>query len=74
MMGRTSWRCRNPGCPIRFGTPLGSITPAGDLELAAGVDRFVVNLVMGRATVRCPSCGAGREFRGGSVFSARPRG
>ena len=73
-MGRNAWRCRNRGCGVRFGAPLGTVTPGGDLELAAGVDRFVVNLVMGRATVRCPSCGVGREFRGGSIFSSRRRG
>ncbi len=73
-MGRTMWRCRNPGCRVQFGSTLGALTRSGDLELAPGVERFVVELVVGRATVRCPSCGAGREFRGGSVFSARPRG
>ncbi len=72
MMGRTSWRCRNPGCSVPHGADLGSITPTGDLELAAVVDRFVVELVVGRATVRCPGCGAGREFRGGRIFSFRP--
>ncbi len=70
-MGRTMWRCRNPGCRVQFGATLGALTRSGDLELAPGVERFVVELVVGRATVRCPSCGAGREFRGGSVFSAR---
>ena len=73
-MGRTMWRCRNPGCRVQFGSTLGALTRSGDLELAADTDRFVVDLVVGRVTVRCPSCGAGREFRGGSVFSARPRG
>ncbi len=68
-MGRRLLRCRDARC----GTPLGTVTPGGDLELAADVERFVVDLVVGRATVRCPSCGTGREFRDGSVYSARPR-
>lgn len=71
MMHRTAWRCRNPGCLVPHGATLGSRTPANDLELAASVDRFVVELVVGRALVRCPACGVGRTFRGGSVFSAR---
>ncbi len=73
-MGRTMWRCRNPGCGVPERAVLGTLTGGGDLELAAGTDRFVVDLVTGRATVRCPSCGAGREFRGGSIFSSRRRG
>lgn len=72
-MGRNAWRCRDRGCPVPHGADLGSVTPAGDLELAAGVDQFVIELAVGRATVRCPSCGTGREFRGGSIFSARRR-
>lgn len=70
-MGRTAWRCRNRGCPVPHGAVLGTLTRGGDLELATGAAEFAIQLVLGRATVRCPACGRCRDFRGGSVYSAR---
>ncbi len=72
-MGRTSWRCRNPGCGVPERAVLGTVTRTGDLELADDIAHFVVHLDIGRATVRCPACGTAREFRGGTIFSFRPR-
>ncbi len=73
-MGRSTWRCRNPGCGVPERAVLGTVTRTGDLELADDVAHFVVRLDAGRATVRCPSCGTSREFRGGAIFSSRRRG
>ncbi len=73
-MGRTPWCCRNPGCPVRFGAALGSVTPDGALELAEAATQFAVHVDLRRTTVRCPACGRCRDFRGGTVYSAGFRG
>lgn len=70
-MGRSLWRCRNPGCPEPHGAVLGRLTGDGTgLALDPAVARFAVHLDSGRAEVRCPACGAARDFRGRSVRSA----
>ncbi|MGH2535112.1 MAG: hypothetical protein ACRDJW_22850 [Thermomicrobiales bacterium] len=72
-MSRRLWRCRHAACPIPHGAALGHLTAARDLVLAADVTVFQVHLDTRRAMVVCPRCGAAREFRSGSVFSAPAR-
>lgn len=71
-MSRRFLRCRNPGCPVPHGAVLGKLTSDGGLMLDPAVVSFAVYLDTRRTQVRCPACGAGREFRGTSVRPARP--
>lgn len=69
-MSRRVLRCRHPACPERGGAILGRVTLDDGLALAPLVVRFRVYLDAKRVIIRCPSCGADREFRGTAVFSA----
>ena len=67
-VSRSLWRCRNPACPEPHGATLGRLTADGmGLALDPTVARFAVFLDTGRAEVRCPACGAARDFRGAVV-------
>ncbi len=71
-MSRSLWRCRNPACPAPHGAALGRLTKDGTgLVLDPGVMRFAVYLDTGRAELRCPACGAARDFRGRAVLAEK---
>lgn len=72
-MSRSFWRCRNPNCSVPHGEVLGSLGSAGDLTFGADVAAFSIHLDTRKAVVVCPSCGARREFRAGSIHAARGR-
>src|SRR4051812_30106159 len=68
---RSLFGYRNRACPVPHRAALGRVTEDGGLELSAAVRCFAVHLDSRRATVRCPSCGKVREFRGMTVFSSK---
>lgn len=70
-MSRSVWRCRNRACPVPHGAVLGRLTADAGLVLDPTVTSFRAYLDTRRAMVACPRCGAGREFRGRAVVSAR---
>jgi hypothetical protein len=73
-VSRRDWRCRRPACPVPHGAVLGRLSLDGSgLVLDPAVDDVAVYLDAGRAAVRCPACGAVRDFRGGAV-RLRPGG
>ena len=63
-VSRSLWRCRNQGCRV----VLGRVTAGSALVLAPEVTEFAVYLDTRRVNVKCPVCGAAREFRGVALF------
>ncbi len=70
-MGRRLLRCPNPRCSDPHGTVLGRLTSDGGIVIHCRVTVFRCLLDARRAELRCPDCGATREFRGTAVFSSR---
>ena len=69
-MSRSLFRCRNRGCPVPHGAVLGRLTADGGLVLDRAVTEVKVFLDARRGHLRCPACGAWREFRGSAVVTA----
>lgn len=64
-MSRREWRCRNPHCSVPHGAVLGRLSvDTSGLAVDPAVSAVQVYFDAGRAQIRCPVCGAPRDFRG----------